>query len=138
MKFCPSVFALVRSQNLCQTQTDRPTERHFVKIVKSSSKHRKTCKSVKNQKSKISTISLLSSYVKYRKEQNWCYRKWNSFKDTGGVNSATVKDFMNTDKNINTCEWLTKEVIVKVFLSWSSYVDFKEDDEAIISPLIVK
>ena len=71
MQICTLVLTLEWPQNLCHTQTDIqadiPTDRHFIKIVKSYSEHPKTCKSVKNQKSKIFTIQILSSYTEYRR-----------------------------------------------------------------------
>ena len=51
------------------SHTEWPTDRHFVKILKSCPVHPKTCKSVKNRKSKIFTIPILLFYIEYR-------RKW--------------------------------------------------------------
>ena len=57
MKFRALVLELHLPQNFCHRHTDR----HFPEVVKSCSKHPKTCKSIKNQKSKICTKPILSS-----------------------------------------------------------------------------
>ena len=72
MQFSPLVFVLAQSQNLCHTQTDR----HFVKIVKSCSRHSKMCKSIKNRMSKIFTIKIVS-YIKYGRKQETTIAKRN-------------------------------------------------------------
>ena len=59
MKFCLLVFAQMGQKNLCQTETHRQADSS--KVVKSSSKHPKTCKSIKNQKLNIFTKPILPS-----------------------------------------------------------------------------
>ena len=61
MKFCSLVLELHLPQNFCHRHTERQTDRHFPKIVKSCSGHPKACKSIKNRKSKICTKQILSS-----------------------------------------------------------------------------
>ena len=48
-------------------QTDRQTDRHFLKMMKSCSGHFKTCKSLETRMSKIFVNPILSSYVYRRK-----------------------------------------------------------------------
>ena len=64
--FATGVFCLTPClpQNFYHTNTDR----HFPEIVRSSSGHPKTCKSIKNRKSKICTKPILSS--SYTEESN--------------------------------------------------------------------
>ena len=61
MKFRSLVLELNLPQNFCHRHTDRQTDRHFPKIVKSCSGHPKTCKSIKNRKWKICPKPVLSS-----------------------------------------------------------------------------
>ena len=65
MKLCSLVLELHLLQNFCHTQTDR----HFPKMVKSCSRHPKTCKSIKLRKSKICTKPILSfTYIEESKK----------------------------------------------------------------------
>ena len=61
MKFRALVLELHLPQNFCHTHTDTQTDRHFLEIVKSSSGHPETCKSIENWKSKTFTKPILSS-----------------------------------------------------------------------------
>ena len=67
MVVCPLVSALAWPQN-CATY--RPTDRHFVKIVKSCSKYPKTCKSVKTESRKIFAIPVRSSYTEIEESKS--------------------------------------------------------------------
>ena len=69
MKFCALVLELHLPQNVCLTQKDGQTNRHFQEIVKSCSGHPKTCKSIKNRQSKFCTKPILSSiYIEESKK----------------------------------------------------------------------
>ena len=67
--FLLSVFTLTRSQNLCHTQTDRQSDKHFLNLVKSCSGYSIMCKLVKSWKSKTFKIPMLSSYIEYRRKK---------------------------------------------------------------------
>ena len=67
-KAISSISFCASSVTTFASHTDRPTVRHFVKIVKLILVHPKTYKSVINQKSKMLTILVLFSYIEYKRK----------------------------------------------------------------------
>ena len=65
------LLEIQRPQNFGDIQTERPTNRHFLKMVKSCSGHLKTCKSIENWMSKIFASLILSSYAHRRSKKSF-------------------------------------------------------------------